>query len=51
MTTETIALKRYNSLFDNQQYSVIAERIAVDLRVPRDTVRVSDCMNAILCGI
>lgn len=47
MTTETIALKRYNSLFDNQQYSAIAERIAVDLRVPRDTVRVSDCMNAI----
>lgn len=47
MTTETIALKRYNSLFDNQQYSAIAERIAVDLRAPRDSVRVSDCMNVI----
>lgn len=47
MTTETIALKRYNNLFDNAQYSAIAERIAVDLRVPRDTVRVSDCMNVI----
>lgn len=47
MTTETIALKRYNSLFDNQQYSVIAERIAVDLRVPRDSLRVSDMMNEV----
>lgn len=47
MTTETIALKRYNSLFDNQQYSAIAERIALDLRVPRDSMRVSDCMNEI----
>ena len=47
MTTEAIALKRYNSLFDNTQYSAIAERIAADLRVPRDTVRVSDCMNVI----
>lgn len=27
-------LARYNSLFDNQQYSAIAERIAADLRVP-----------------
>lgn len=47
MTTETIALKRYNSLFDNQQYSAIAEHIAADLGVPRDSVRVSDCMNVI----
>jgi len=47
MTTEAAALKRYNSLFDNQQYSAIAERIAVDLRVPRDSLRVSDCMNEI----
>jgi hypothetical protein len=47
MTTEATALKRYNSLFDNQQYSAIAERIAVDLRVPRDTVRTSDAMNLI----
>ncbi len=51
MATETIALKRYNSLFDNQQYSAIAERIALDLRVPRDSVRTSDAMNLILCGI
>nr|WP_281721324.1 hypothetical protein [Nitrosomonas nitrosa] len=47
MTTEAIALKRYNSLFDNQQYSAIAERIAVDLRAPRDSVRTSDAMNLI----
>lgn len=47
MTTEAIALKRYNSLFDNQQYSAIAERIAADLRVPRDSLRVSDMMNEV----
>ncbi|MBZ0293685.1 MAG: hypothetical protein K8L99_14045 [Anaerolineae bacterium] len=47
MTTETTALNRYNHLFDNQQYSAIAEYIAVDLRTPRDSVRVSDCMNEI----
>src|SRR5690606_37222461 len=47
MTTETVALKHYNSLFDNRQYSAIAERIAVDLRVSRDSVRVSDVMNEI----
>ncbi len=45
MTTEATALKRYNSLFDNQQYSAIADCIAVDLRAPRDSVRVSDVMN------
>lgn len=47
MTTETTALNRYNSLFDNQQYSAIAEYIAVDLRTPRDSVRVSDVMNEV----
>lgn len=47
MTTETIALKRYNILFDNQQYSAIAEHIAADLRAPRDSVRTSDAMNLI----
>ena len=47
MTTETITLKRYNSLFNNAQYSAIAERIAADLRVPRDSVRTSDAMNLI----
>lgn len=47
MTTEATALKRYNSLFDNQQYSAIAERIAADLRVPRESLRVSDMMNEI----
>ena len=41
MTTETTALNRYNRLFDNQQYSAIADRIAVDLRAPRDSVHVS----------
>jgi len=47
MTTEATALKRYNSLFDNHQYSAIAERIAADLRAPRDSVRTSDAMNLI----
>lgn len=47
MTTEATALKRYNSLFDNRQYSGIAERIAADLRVPRDSVRAADCMNLV----
>lgn len=47
MTTEAIALKRYNSLFDNQQYNAIAEHIATDLRVPRDSLRVSDMMNEV----
>jgi hypothetical protein len=47
MTSETIALNRYNTLFDNQQYGAIADRIAVDLRAPRDSVRVSDVMNEI----
>jgi len=47
MTTETTALSRYNRLFDNQQYSAIADRIAVDLRAPRDSVRVSDVMNEV----
>ena len=47
MTTEATALKRYNSLFDNAQYSAIAERIAADLRVPRDSVRAADCMNLV----
>lgn len=47
MTTEATALKRYNSLFDNHQYSAIAERIAADLRAPRDSVRTSDTMNLI----
>ena len=51
MTPETIALKHYNSLFNNQQYSAIADRLAVDLCAPRDSVRVSDVMNEVLCGI
>lgn len=51
MTTETTALNRYNRLFDNQQYSAIAERIAVDLRAERESARVSDAMNEVLCGI
>jgi hypothetical protein len=47
MITEANALKRYNSLFNNQQYSAIADRIAADLRVTRDAARVADMMNAI----
>ncbi|MBZ0294229.1 MAG: hypothetical protein K8L99_16825 [Anaerolineae bacterium] len=47
MTTETTALNRYNRLFDNQQYSAIADRIAADLRAERDSIRVSDVMNEV----
>jgi hypothetical protein len=41
------ALARYNSLFDNQQYQAIAHSIADDLRLERESVRVSDIMNAV----
>ena len=47
MTTETTALNRYNRLFDNQQYSAIADRIAADLRAERESIRVSDVMNEV----
>lgn len=43
----THALERYNRLFDNARYQAIADSLAADLRVPRDAVRVADCMNAI----
>lgn len=49
-TTDTItqqALNRYNRLFDNGQYTVIAERLAADLRADRESSRVADAMNAI----
>lgn len=41
------ALNRYNRLFDNQQYSAIAERFVTDLRSNRDSVRVADAMNLV----
>ena len=47
MTTETNALARYNRLFDNRQYSAIAVLLAADLRVDRDSQRVSDAMNLV----
>jgi hypothetical protein len=49
-TTDTItqqALNRYNRLFDNGQYTGIAERLAADLRVDRNSVRVADAMNLV----
>ena len=49
-TTETTtqqALNRYNRLFDNGQYTGIAERLAADLRASRDSVRVADAMNLV----
>ncbi len=49
-TTETTtqqALNRYNRLFDNRQYTGIAERLAADLRASRDSVRVADAMNLV----
>ena len=45
------ALNRYNRLFDNQQYTVIAEQLVTDIRSNRDSVRVADAMNLVLCGI
>jgi hypothetical protein len=53
-TTETItqqALNRYNRLFDNGQYTAIAAMLAADLRAEHESIRVSDAMNLILCGI
>ncbi len=49
-TTETItqqALNRYNRLFDNGQYTAIAVMLATDLRIERESIRVSDAMNLI----
>ncbi len=47
MTATQTALDRYNRLFDNAQYSAIADRLATDLRVERDAVRVSDAANLV----
>jgi hypothetical protein len=47
MTTPTIALERYNRLFDNHLYSAIVDRLAADLRADRDALRLSDAMNLI----
>jgi hypothetical protein len=49
-TTETItqqALKRYNRLFDNGQYTAIAAMFAADLRSDRESIRVADAMNLV----
>jgi hypothetical protein len=49
-TTDTItqqALNRYNRLFDNGQYTAIAEHFAADLRGDRDSVQVVDAMNLV----
>jgi hypothetical protein len=49
-TTDTItqqALNRYNRVFDNGQYTGIAERLAADLRADRNSVRVADAMNLV----
>jgi hypothetical protein len=43
----TQALDRYNSLFNNQQYQAIADRLAVDLRTEREAMRVSDVLNCV----
>ena len=43
----TQALARYNSLFNNQQYQAIAGQLAIDLRLERDSMRVSDMMNEV----
>jgi len=41
------ALARYNRLFDNQQYQAIANQLAIDLQVERESLRVSDIMNLV----
>lgn len=46
-TTTQQALNRYNRLFDNGQYTAIAERFAADLRADRDGGRVADAMNLV----
>jgi hypothetical protein len=43
----TQALARYNNLFNNQQYQAIAGQLAIDLRMERDSMRVSDMMNEV----
>ena len=43
----TQALARYNNLFNNQQYLAIAGQLAIDLRLERDSMRVSDMMNEV----
>lgn len=43
----TQALARYNSLFNNQQYQAIAAQLAIDLRLQRDSMRVSDILNCV----
>ena len=43
----TQALARYNSLFNNQLYQAIAAQLAIDLRLERDSMRVSDMMNEV----
>ncbi len=47
MTTETTALKRYNSLFDNVQYQMVTQTIADDLGVERESLGASDAANLI----
>ncbi len=53
-TTDMItqqALNRYNRLFDNGQYTSIAMMFAADLLSDRESTRVADAMNLVLCGI
>ncbi len=46
-STTQQALNRYNRLFDNHQYQAIATGLATDLRVDRESIRLSDAMNLI----
>jgi hypothetical protein len=50
-TTTQQALNRCNHRFDHVQYHAIALMVADDLKIGRDSVRVADAMNLILCGI
>jgi len=46
-TTTQQALKRYNRLFDNGQYTAIAAMLAADLRTSRDSERTADAVNLV----
>jgi hypothetical protein len=38
------AFSRYHALYNNEQYQKLAHQIATDLKVTRDSIKVSDIM-------
>ena len=41
------ALQRYHRLFDHMQYTAIAQHLAADLRLDRDSPQVTDALNVL----